>query len=159
MNMLASLKYLLSNTWCSTWKIGLLGFEWFPGWISPKLGIDSQLKCNLRPSEIFDFTFSYLDNKQPYNELGNVLSQIVLGKAIKPDFNAEEKLSIEKDTREIRIVVSEMAEYLPKEDPDKGKNNFYALLGCGRSPLLWQLAEDWEVQGLIPGLIKLWPLG
>jgi len=61
------------------------------------------------------------DNKQPSHGLGNVLSQIVLGKAIKPDFNAEEKLSIEKDTREIRTIVSEMGEYLPKEDPDKGK--------------------------------------
>jgi hypothetical protein len=49
------------------------------------------------------------------------LSQIVLGKAIKPDFNAEEKLSIKKDSKEIQTIVSEMAEYLPKEDPDKGK--------------------------------------
>ncbi len=45
----------------------------------------------------------------------------MLGKSIKPDFNAEEKLSIEKDTREIRTIVSEMADYLPKEDPEKGK--------------------------------------
>ena len=61
------------------------------------------------------------DSKQPSHGLGNVLSQIVLGKSIKPDFNAEEKLSIEKDSREINDIVSEMADYLPKEDPDKGK--------------------------------------
>jgi hypothetical protein len=65
-------------------------------------------------------TFLSSDSKQPSHGLGNVLSQIVLGKSIKPDFNAEEKLSIEKDTREIRIIVAEMADYLPKEDPDKG---------------------------------------
>ena len=53
--------------------------------------------------------------------LGNILSQIVLGKQVVPDFDAEEKLSIEKDTREIRQIVLEMAEYLPYEDPDKGK--------------------------------------
>ena len=67
------------------------------------------------------YKFSSSDSKQPSHGLGNVLSQIVLGKSIKPDFNAEEKLSIEKDTREINHIVLEMADYLPKEDPDKGK--------------------------------------
>jgi hypothetical protein len=40
---------------------------------------------------------------------------------MKPDFNAEEKVSIEKDTREIREIIAEMAECLPQEDPDKGE--------------------------------------
>ena len=54
------------------------------------------------------------------NGLGSVLSQIVICKSMKPDFNVEEKLSIEKDTREIREIIDEMAECLPREDPDKG---------------------------------------
>ncbi len=54
------------------------------------------------------------------NGIGSVLSQIVLCKSMKPDFNAEEKVSIEKDTRELRQIIGEMAECLPKEDPDKG---------------------------------------
>ena len=39
---------------------------------------------------------------------------------MKPDFNAEEILGVEQDTREIRKIVREMAEYLPQEDPEKG---------------------------------------
>ena len=49
-----------------------------------------------------------------------MLSQIVLCHPVKPDFNAEEKVSIEKDTREMRHIIAEMAECMPKEDPDKG---------------------------------------
>ena len=49
-----------------------------------------------------------------------MLSQIVLCHPVKPDFNAEEKVSIEKDTREMRQIIAEMAECMPKEDPDKG---------------------------------------
>ena len=39
---------------------------------------------------------------------------------MKPDFNAEETLSVQKDKREIRKIIGEMAEYLPQEDPEKG---------------------------------------
>ena len=53
--------------------------------------------------------------------LGNILSQIVLGKQGGPDFHTEEKFSIEKDTKDIRQIILEMAEYLPHEDPDKGR--------------------------------------
>ena len=50
-----------------------------------------------------------------------MLSQIMCpGVPVKPDFNAEEKASIEKDTREMRQIIAEMAECMPKEDPDKG---------------------------------------
>ena len=40
---------------------------------------------------------------------------------MKPDFNAEETASVQKDKREIQKIVREMAEYLPQEDPEKGK--------------------------------------
>ena len=79
--------------------------------------LEKRCQCN-NPIPFFP------DSKQPSHGLGNVLSQIVLGKSIKPDFNAEEKLSIEKDSREISTIVLEMADYLPKEDPEKGKKKF-----------------------------------
>ena len=52
--------------------------------------------------------------------LSSVFSQLMLGKTIRPDFNIEEKASVEKDKREIKKIIHEMAEYLPQEDPDKG---------------------------------------
>ena len=39
---------------------------------------------------------------------------------MKPDFNAEETASVQKDKRTISKMVKEMAEYLPQEDPEKG---------------------------------------
>lgn len=71
---------------------------------------------------------SFYDNKSTTTHgLGNVLSQIVLGKAMKPDFDVEERASIEKDTREIRHIINEMAEYLPQEDPDKARNGLTSV--------------------------------
>ena len=69
------------------------------------------------------------ETKPTPNGLGSVLSQIVLCKSMKPDFNAEEKVSIDKDTREIRSIIAEMAECLPKEDPDKGKERVHSKGG------------------------------
>jgi hypothetical protein len=43
-----------------------------------------------------------------------------LGTTVTPDFNIEEKASIEKDTRELRQIIREMGDYLPREDPEKG---------------------------------------
>ena len=63
--------------------------------------------------------------RQNPNGLGNLLSQIVIGTTgTKPDFNVEEKASIEKDTRELRQIIREMGDYLPREDPEKGKNDW-----------------------------------
>ena len=51
-----------------------------------------------------------------------MLSQIVLCRPVPmPDFNEEEKASIEKDAGEMRHIIAEMAECMPKEDPDKGE--------------------------------------
>ena len=66
------------------------------------------------------FSLFILDSRQTSHALSNVFSQLVLGKSMKPDFNAEETASVQKDKREIQKLVREMAEYLPQEDPDKG---------------------------------------
>ena len=50
-----------------------------------------------------------------------VLFQIVLCKAMRPDFNHEEVASVKKDKIDLSNAIREMAEYLPLEDPDKGK--------------------------------------
>ena len=63
-------------------------------------------------------TFS--EAQQKGHGLSNVLSKIVLGTTVRPDFNIEEKASIEKDSREMKQIIREMADYLPKEDPVKG---------------------------------------
>ncbi len=64
----------------------------------------------------------FYETKPTPHGLGSVLSQIVLCKSMKPDFNVEEKVSIEKDTREIRQIIADMAECLPQEDPEKARN-------------------------------------
>ena len=70
---------------------------------------------------------SVTEPKQNPNGLGNLLSQIVIGTTgTRPDFNVEEKASIEKDTRELRQIIREMGDYLPREDPEKGKGPAYA---------------------------------
>ena len=43
----------------------------------------------------------------------------------RPDFNAEEVASVTKDQKELVIIVEDMADHLPIEDPNKG--NFKEL--------------------------------
>ena len=38
----------------------------------------------------------------------------------RPDFNAEEVASVAKDQKELFIIVEDMADHLPIEDPNKG---------------------------------------
>lgn len=67
-----------------------------------------------------------------------MLSQIMCpGVPVKPDFNAEEKASIEKDTREMRQIIAEMAECMPKEDPDKARNGLTNAEGGGSCKRKW----------------------
>ena len=40
--------------------------------------------------------------------LSSVFSQLMLGKTIRPDFNIEEKASVEKDKREIKKIIHEI---------------------------------------------------
>ena len=60
------------------------------------------------------------DTRQTSHALSNVFSQLIIGKTVKPDFNAEETASVEKDKKEIRKIIKEMSEFLPQEDPEKG---------------------------------------
>ena len=64
--------------------------------------------------------YAFSEAQQKGHGLSNVLSKIVLGTTARPDFNIEEKASIEKDSREMKQIIREMADYLPKEDPVKG---------------------------------------
>ena len=66
-------------------------------------------------------TCLFADTQQKGHGMGNLLSKIVLGTTVRPDFNLEEKASIEKDTREMKQIIREMADYLPREDPEKGQ--------------------------------------
>ncbi|XP_065562869.1 uncharacterized protein LOC136028859 isoform X2 [Artemia franciscana] len=53
--------------------------------------------------------------------LGGVLSQIILGKQIMPDFNLEELASISRDSQDIRHLLEEMQEYMPLEESKKDR--------------------------------------
>ena len=44
----------------------------------------------------------------------------------RPDFNAEEVASVTKDQKELVIIVEDMADHLPIEDPNKGKSELMA---------------------------------
>eukprot|EP00093_Oithona_nana_P003585 03585.XXX_120867_125826_1 [CDS] Oithona nana genome sequencing. len=80
---------------------------------------------------------SFYEPKQNPNGLGNLLSQIVIGTTgTRPDFNVEEKASIEKDTRELRQIIREMGDYLPREDPEKARNG---LTNCDAGRGKWTM--------------------
>lgn len=67
------------------------------------------------------------DNRPTTNALSSLFSQVIMGKSVRPDFNAEETLSVQKDKREIRRIIQEMAEYLPQEDPEKARNGLTSV--------------------------------
>ena len=48
--------------------------------------------------------------------------QIVMCSNVRPDFNTEEVASVEKDQKELDIIVEDMADHLPIEDPSKGNS-------------------------------------
>ena len=49
-----------------------------------------------------------------------MIPQIALCNGSKPDFNAEEVASVEKNKLELLSVLEDMADHLPKENPSKG---------------------------------------
>lgn len=67
--------------------------------------------------------------------------QIVLCTSTRPDFNAEEVASVTKDQRELVIIVEDMADHLPIEDPNKGEF-FISSLGINKS--LTTSSPDWS---------------
>lgn len=50
-----------------------------------------------------------------------VISQLLLCKQINPDFHSEELCSITKDSQEIAKLLSEMQDYMPKQEAYLGK--------------------------------------
>lgn len=52
--------------------------------------------------------------------IGNVVSQILLCKQIRPDFNEEELCSIRKDSEEISRLIAELQEFMPQSEADTG---------------------------------------
>ena len=54
--------------------------------------------------------------------------QIVMCTSVRPDFNAEEMASVAKNQRELQVIVEDMADHLPIEDPTKGNNHSHLVL-------------------------------
>merc|ERR1719273_2365894 len=72
--------------------------------------------------------------------IGKLFSQIVINTTgTKPDFNLEEKASIDKDTRELRQIIREMADYLPREDPEKAR---HGLTNCESGRGKWMFKKS-----------------
>lgn len=72
----------------------------------------------------FRWTHSkFKDNRAGPSNLGNVISQILLCKQITPDFNQEELCSITKDSQDLAQLLSEMQEYMPRQETLLGMYN------------------------------------
>lgn len=71
----------------------------------------------------------YYENRPGASNIGNVISQILLCKQITPDFQEEELCSIKKDSEEIRDLIDELQEFMPRSDGDAEK--FAALQNAG----------------------------
>ena len=54
------------------------------------------------------------------NKISNSFQIVLCTSAARPDFNAEEVASVKKDKRELFVIVQDMADHLPIEDPNKG---------------------------------------
>jgi hypothetical protein len=67
------------------------------------------------------FIIFSLENRIGGQNIGNVISQILLCKQINPDFQLEELGSITKDSKEIAKILSEMQEFMPKQEAYLGK--------------------------------------
>ncbi|KYM83256.1 hypothetical protein ALC53_06524 [Atta colombica] len=62
----------------------------------------------------------YYENRAGPSYIGNVVSQILLCKQIRPDFNEEELCSIRKDSEEIGQLIAELQEFMPQSEADTG---------------------------------------
>ncbi|EFN72725.1 Syntaxin N-terminal domain-containing protein [Camponotus japonicus] len=62
----------------------------------------------------------YYESRAGPSYIGNVVSQILLCKQIRPDFNEEELCSIRKDSEEIGQLISELQEFMPQSEADTG---------------------------------------
>ncbi|XP_011646338.1 regulator of G-protein signaling 7-binding protein-like isoform X1 [Pogonomyrmex barbatus] len=62
----------------------------------------------------------YYESRAGPSYIGNVVSQILLCKQIRPDFNEEELCSIRKDSEEIGQLIAELQEFMPQSEADTG---------------------------------------
>ena len=62
------------------------------------------------------------ENRAGPSNLGNVISQILLCKTIRPDFNQEELCSITKDSQDVGFLLGELQPYMPKHEAYLGKS-------------------------------------
>jgi len=72
-----------------------------------------------RPMAGMDNHFDKKSKTPASGGIGTMLTQIVMCTNVRPDFNAEERASVEKDRRELLVIVEDMADHLPREDPSK----------------------------------------
>ncbi|XP_014488942.1 PREDICTED: uncharacterized protein LOC106752058 isoform X2 [Dinoponera quadriceps] len=63
----------------------------------------------------------YYESRAGPSYIGNVVSQILLCKQIRPDFNEEELCSIRKDSEEISQLIAELQEFMPQSEADTEK--------------------------------------
>lgn len=66
------------------------------------------------------FRYRVTESRAGPSYIGNVVSQILLCKQIRPDFNEEELCSIRKDSEEIGQLISELQEFMPQSEADTG---------------------------------------
>lgn len=71
--------------------------------------------------------YPFTENRAGPSNFGNVISQILLCKQINPDFHQEELCSISKDSQEISKLLSEMQEFMPKQEKHLGKSFLFLL--------------------------------
>ena len=61
-----------------------------------------------------------LENRIGTQNIGNVISQILLCKQINPDFHAEELNSLSKDSKEIAKLLAELQDFMPRQEAYMG---------------------------------------
>lgn len=66
------------------------------------------------------FLYRVTESRAGPSYIGNVVSQILLCKQIRPDFNEEELCSIRKDSEEIGQLIAELQEFMPQSEADTG---------------------------------------
>jgi hypothetical protein len=83
------------------------------------------------------------ENRIGTQNIGNVLSQLLLCKQINPDFHAEELNSITKDSKEIAKILADMQEYLPKQEAYMGElTSWENYLKCWNKAHCWIIEAD-----------------
>jgi len=66
------------------------------------------------------------ESKSGPPNIGNVISQILLCKAIAPDWNQEETNSVAKDSQDVIRILRELQEFMPQQETSTG-NSFSFL--------------------------------